>query len=160
MLKKIFLTLLAIVVLSNGSLAKSNNETNTNNSNELKPEPYFDLPKKDAKEQCEEVERVYSYCLSIVEKTDHKMVRCGNVYIDEFTTDGEDLHMLILSKLKTKIGITLGKYPDYENGIYIGYIDDKQYMVKNELVDFDFLKKVKYQKFKIKNCYIENYRKM
>ena len=62
MLKKIFITLLIIIASSNGLLAKSNNEANAKNSNELRLAPHFDLPKKDAKEQCAEVERVAKEC--------------------------------------------------------------------------------------------------
>jgi hypothetical protein len=66
MIKKIFFTLLIILASSNVSFAKSNDEVdgknnnkiNAKNLNEAKSEPHFDLPKKDAKEQCEEVERV------------------------------------------------------------------------------------------------------
>ncbi len=164
MIKKIFFTLLIMLVSSNISFAKSadevdsknNNKIDEKNLNEAKSEPHFDLPKKDAKEQCEEVERVYNQCLDVIKKTDYKMVKCGNVYIDVFTTDGEDLHMLILDKYETKIGITLGKYPDYENGMYIGFSDSKKYIIKSKLVNFDFLQETKYKKFNIRNCYIEN----
>ena len=66
MIKKIFFTLLLILASSNISIAKSadevdgknNNKIDAKNLNEAKSEPHFDLPKKDAKEQCEEVERV------------------------------------------------------------------------------------------------------
>ena len=72
MIKKIFFTLLIILASSNVSFAKSadevdgknNNKINAKNLNEAKSEPHFDLPKKDAKEQCEEVERVVNIIMT------------------------------------------------------------------------------------------------
>jgi uncharacterized protein YgiB involved in biofilm formation len=64
---------LIILASSNVSFAKSvdevdsknNNKINAKNIDEAKSEPHFDLPKKNAKEQCEEVERVYKECHNI-----------------------------------------------------------------------------------------------
>jgi hypothetical protein len=79
-----------MLVSSNISFAKSvdevdsknNNKIDEKNLNEAKSEPHFDLPKKDAKEQCEEVERVYNICKNnISAKNWNDLHKCGNVYI-------------------------------------------------------------------------------
>ena len=59
--------------------AKIKSETVTKDT---KSEPHFDLPKKDAKEQCEEVERVVRECGNISKNS--KMHKCGNFYIRSF----------------------------------------------------------------------------
>jgi hypothetical protein len=90
MIKKIFFTLLIILASSNVSFAKSvdevdsknNNKIDEKNLNEAKSEPHFDLPKKDAKEQCEEVERVIKECNNI--SKDGKINKCGNIYVRSF----------------------------------------------------------------------------
>ncbi len=54
-----------------------------------KEEPYFDLPKKDPKEQCEEVARVYKECNNISDN----FQKCGNVHVKEvhfYGNEGSD----------------------------------------------------------------------
>jgi hypothetical protein len=48
-----------------------------------KEEPYFDLPKKDPKEQCEEVARVVRECKDYLQ-INGKMHKCKNIYIASF----------------------------------------------------------------------------
>ena len=60
--------------------AEAKLETTTKDT---KSEPHFDLPKKDAKEQCAEVERVVKECSNNISKNG-KMYKCGNFYISSF----------------------------------------------------------------------------
>ena len=46
---------------------------------------HFDLPKKDAKDQCKEVERAIRSCNDIQKKTDHTY-ECGNIKIFNITS--------------------------------------------------------------------------
>jgi len=82
MVKKILTTLLIIIASSNISFAKSNNQITAKNSDELSSKSNFDLPKKDAKEQCKEVERIISECGNILKNG--KIYRCGNIYLGSF----------------------------------------------------------------------------
>lgn len=83
MIKKIFITLLIIFASSEISFAKNNNEITTKNFDGLiSPELHFDLPKKDAKEQCAEVEKIIRKCGNI--SKDGKINRCANVYLGSF----------------------------------------------------------------------------
>ena len=77
MIKKIFTTLLIIFASSEISFAKNNNEITTKNSDGLiSPELHFDLPKKDAKEQCSIVIELYKQTRK---KTNNKFI-VGNLY--------------------------------------------------------------------------------
>ena len=106
MIKKIFFTLLIILASSNISFAKSDDEVDGKNNNkidaknidEAKSEPHFDLPKKDAKEQCEEVERVVKECKNEIKLSENEnnysitsdspiytngslLKKCGNIFL-------------------------------------------------------------------------------
>lgn len=157
MIKKIFFTLLIILASSNVSFAKSadevdgknNNKINAKNLNEAKSEPHFDLPKKDAKEQCEEVERVYKECRNIGDN----FQKCGNIYIKEvhlYGNEGEDGQiegpgLIIKDGHGNYIGTSWhsndGNYIANDNNEYFK-VDSKPTRIKNN----NFLK--------IQNCYL------
>lgn len=63
-------------------LAENKNPISAKGFVEPKSEMHFDLPKKDAKEQCAEVERVIRECGDILK--DGMMHKCGNVYVRSF----------------------------------------------------------------------------
>jgi len=75
MFKKMFSILFIIIFLPAASFAKD----------EPKSEIHFDLPKKDAKEQCTEVQRVLSSCNQVQKKSDH-IKECGNIKIINITS--------------------------------------------------------------------------
>ena len=122
-------------------------------------EPHFDLPKKNAKEQCAEVERVYEECEKIMMPTDWKMIKCGNVYLDGFTTDDEDVHMVIYDKKHNIVGITVNGEDEHEDGIedkiYYEMNDKRKYIINANNIDFKKIDKSdlkKLKKINIKNC--------
>jgi hypothetical protein len=87
---KIFLISLVLFGLcfidtKNGFAITAEDSLNKNNTQNTKQtEPYFDLPKKDAKEQCDEVERVYDECYQsdeVFPKINDKY-RCGNILFE------------------------------------------------------------------------------
>lgn len=83
MLKKGFVKFFLIcLMIPIQLLAENKNQINVGNFVEEKSQPNFDLPKKDAKEQCKEVERVISECKDIPK--DGVMHNCGNVYVRSF----------------------------------------------------------------------------
>ena len=69
-------------------------------------EPHFDLPKKDAKEQCAEVERVIRECGENT-ITDGKIHKCGNVYV-----------MFPMAGMETEDGIVVLN----SNHLYVGFL--------------------------------------
>jgi hypothetical protein len=143
MIKKIFFTLLIMLVSSNISFAKSNDEVdsknnnkiNAKNINEVKSEPHFDLPKKDAKEQCEEVERVVNLIETknvVREINDFKIVDI-NICHESFDGQGyfsgcevSDIAYMVLKKNRP-VGITKIIFNSHnkENLVYKeGYLVD------------------------------------
>jgi len=169
MLKRIFITLLIIIASSNGLFAKSNNEANAKNSNELRSAPHFDLPKKDSKEQCAEVERVYEECRNEIKLSESEasfpvnvggviasqdnggvIEKCGNIYLisSSYLTDA-CTSMLIINDRGQYVGIKkrCDKWKDieyfYMDGGYIGMIyDEKEKQKKGATI------------LKTRNCHI------
>ena len=90
--------------------AEAKLETTTKDT---KSEPHFDLPKKDEKEQCAEVERVDYVCgaNAVKAKAWETPYRCGNVYIklaEVYYTEygcGDGTNSFILNNLGNIIGI-------------------------------------------------------
>ena len=124
-----------------------------------KEEPYFDLPKKDPKEQCEEVARVVRECSYIMDRINWNNSKCGNVFLDGFTLDGENMRMIIYDKNHNIIGIAIGgddeEELNTEDGIYYEINKGIKYIFNQKNIDFaktnkKDLKKMK--KMNIKNC--------
>jgi hypothetical protein len=166
MIKKIFFTLLIMLVSSNISFAKSvdevdgknNNKIDEKNIDEAKSEPHFDLPKKDAKEQCEEVERVTKECQDEIKLSENEsnysiasdspiyingslLKKCGNIFlISSLDLPDTCTSMLIINNRGRYVGIKkrCQKWKDIEyfyidrNG-YIGMIYDEKEKHKKDL---------------------------
>jgi len=118
-----------------------------------KSEPHFDLPKKDAKEQCEEVERVVRECKDKIRLSENEasipvniggvnatqtnggiLKKCGNVYlISSWALPDTCTAMVIINQRGQYVGINkrCSKWKDIEyfymsqNG-YIGMIYDEK----------------------------------
>ena len=92
MSKKIFIRFFLICLISPTLLfAENKNQMDNGNFVETESEPYFDLPKKDAKEQCKEVRRVLSSCNDVNKKFRH-IQECGNVKIINITSYVRNKH--------------------------------------------------------------------
>jgi hypothetical protein len=91
-------------------------------------EPHFDLPKKDAKEQCKEVERVVSECYKNSDDVDNfrgTLKNCYNMYI-LYPPAGMDIEegIIVINKSGMYVGFRsmVSNTPgDIENFIFSNY---------------------------------------
>jgi len=172
MLKKFLISLVLFVLCfldtKNGFEITAEDTLNKNNTQNIKQtEPHFDLPKKDAKEQCDEVERVTKECKDEIKLSENEnsysisvdspiytngsiLQKCGNIYlISSWDLPDTCTSMVIINNRGQYSGIKkrCQKWKDieyfYMDSGYIGMIyDEREKQKKSATI------------LKTKNCHI------
>ena len=105
-------------------------------------EPHFDLPKKDAKEQCRTMNSVYSNFIQKSQDTDNVKI----FYTD--IIDGDGYSIFVLNQYGIISGILLGENEN-ENGKYYGYYyQNNLWITKHKPKNYSFL-------LDIENCKVK-----